>query len=385
MGWSPVVLTSPRHEDDLKRKCPPKEIIDGFIFYRTGKSRLRTVPILGECLLMFFLFKRLIQILVIEKPDIIHAHSPVLNVIPAWIAGKIFRLPVVYELRAYWEDAGVDQATYKKTSIKYKTVQFLETYACKLAGQVAVLCNGIRQDMAARGVDLNKMTPVFNGINPENLKPTSADSELMTRWGLKDKKIIGFIGSFYRYEGLDLLIKAFAIIAGHYPDLVLLLVGGGEVEQQLKDQVVNLGLEDRVCMPGRVPHHRVGGVYAMMDAMIYPRYSIRLTELVTPLKPLEAMAMGKAVIASDIGGHRELVTHNKTGILFPAGDETALSMAITNLLGNTDLLNNLGEEGLKEVLSNKTWKKTTSVYREIYSRLCSNLSGGLHDFPVESV
>ena len=125
-------------------------------------------------------------------------------------------------------------------------------------------------------------------------------------------------------------------------------------------------------MPGRIPHERIRSVYALMDVMVYPRRSIRLTELVTPLKPLEAMAMGKAVIASDIGGHRELVTHNETGILFPAGDATALSRAIVSVLGDRELLERLGKAGIKYVIENKTWRETTSVYKKIYSRLPGN-------------
>ena len=210
MGWSPVVLTSSKHEDDLKKNCPEKEIIDGFTFYRTGESHLKTVPLLAEFMLMVVLLRRLMQVLGMEKPDIIHAHSPVLNYIPAWLAGKFFGLPVVYEIRASWEDAGLDHNTYKKGSLKYRSVRALETWACNRVEQVAVLCDGIRRDMAARGVDFHKMTPVFNGINPDNLKPSPPDIDLMNQWNLAGKRVIGFIGSFYRYEGLDLLIEAFS-------------------------------------------------------------------------------------------------------------------------------------------------------------------------------
>ena len=318
---------------------------------------------------MVVLFRRLVQILGKEKPDIIHAHSPVLNYIPAWLAGKFFGSPVVYEIRASWEDAGVDHTTYRKNSLKYRLVRALETWACNRVEQVAVLCDGIRRDMASRGVDFHKMTPVFNGIHPDNLKPSPPDIDLMDQLNLSGRRVIGFIGSFYRYEGLDLLIEAFSRLASDNPDFVLLLIGSGEVELQLREQVSQLNLDNRVLMPGRIPHHRIRSAYALMDVMVYPRHSIRLTELVTPLKPLEAMAMGKAVIASDIGGHRELVTHNETGILFPAGDATALSRAIASVLGNRELLERLGKAGIKYVIENKTWRETTSVYKKIYSRL----------------
>lgn len=372
MGFSPVILTSPKHEEDWKKKCPKKERIDGLDFYRTGENHYKTIPVLGELIQILMVLLRLSQVIKIEKPDVLHAHSPVLNGIPAWVAGRWFRLPVVYEIRAFWEDAGVDQATYKKKSIKYELVKSLETWLCKQTDQVAVLCNGIRKDLAERGINSEKMTPVFNGINPENFTPCLPDENFISKWDLSGKTIIGFIGSFYRYEGLDLLIDAYSKIASTRPNLVLLLVGGGETDTRLRQLVEKLNLSNRVLMPGRIPHNGIKGVYALIDILIYPRYSVRLTELVTPLKPLEAMAMGKAVIASDIGGHRELITDKQTGMLFKAGDAAALSTAILALLENPGLMEKLGIHGLKYVMEEKTWLKTTSVYKTIYARL----SGG---------
>ena len=118
-------------------------------------------------------------------------------------------------------------------------------------------------------------------------------------------------------------------------------------------------------MPGRLPHDRIPGVYALVDILAYPRYSMRLTELVTPLKPLEAMAMGKAIVASDVGGHRELIKHGFNGLLFPPGNAEALGLSLNQLL-NSDLRQRLQSEGIKWVRKDRTWEKTTSIYREIY-------------------
>jgi len=369
MGFSPVILTSPKHEEDWKQTCHRKETIEGFDFYRTGKNPCKSLPVLGELVQMAMVLFKLSRVINIEKPAVLHAHSPVLNAIPAWIAGRCFGLPLVYEIRAFWEDAGVDQATYKKQSAKYELVKYLETWICRRVDHVAVLCEGIRKDLAGRGIDNRKITPVFNGIHPKNFTPCPPDQDLIDTWRLSGKKVVGFIGSFYRYEGLDLLIKAFADIAPGHPDLVLLLVGGGEMQERLKQDVIRYNIGSQVLMPGRIPHHRIKGVYALIDILIYPRYSVRLTELVTPLKPLEAMAMGKAVIASDIGGHRELISDKKTGMLFTAGDTAALSAAIQALLENEVLIKTLGKNGIKFVMSHKTWQSTTSVYKTIYSML----------------
>ena len=213
------------------------------------------------------------------------------------------------------------------------------------------------------------MTPVYNGINPKNFTPCPPDETLMRDWHLTGKTVLGFIGSFYRYEGLDLLVEAFSKLTSKHQNLALLLVGGGEMELQLKEQVKSLGIEENVIMPGRVPHSRVKGVYAMIDILVYPRYSVRLTELVTPLKPLEAMAMKKVLIASDIGGHRELIKDKKTGLLFKAGDAKDLSKIILQALSNPKKCQNLRHFGYQYVTEYKTWQKTISVHKAIYSRV----------------
>jgi glycosyltransferase involved in cell wall biosynthesis len=197
-------------------------------------------------------------------------------------------------------------------------------------------------------------------------------------WGLAGKKVIGFIGSFYRYEGLDLLVKAFARVARDHSDTMLLLVGGGEMEDELIQLIAKLELSSRVIMPGRIPNERVPGVYAMIEILAYPRYSMRLTELVTPLKPLEAMAMGKALLASDVGGHRELIRHRETGLLFKAGDESALAEQLIRLLTDQELRETLQLQGRVWAREHHSWERTTAVYRKIYSCIRKDPSKNCH-------
>src|SRR5690606_9659744 len=118
------------------------------------------------------------------------------------------------------------------------------------------------------------------------------------------------------YEGLDLLIRALPLIRQKVPDAMLLLVGGGPQQEALQQLVSELQLDDAVIMPGRVSHSDVMQYYSLVDLLVYPRKAMRLTELVTPLKPLEAMAQGMMLLASDVGGHLELIEHAKTGWLF---------------------------------------------------------------------
>ena len=369
MGYTPVILTSPKHEESLKKQTPEIEKINGFTYYRTGPSAPSPFPVVPELKLMHTLYKRLLQVMDAEKPDIIHAHSPVLNAIPAIWAARKRNIPIVYEIRAFWEDAAVDHGTYVEKSWKYNLTRFIETWVCKKADHVAILCNGLKNDLVSRNIPAQKITPVFNGVNPMELKPVPPDPTFRRDWSLEDKKVIGFVGSFYRYEGLDLLVTAFAKIAASHDNARLLLVGGGEMADELTGQIKNLGIENKVIMPGRIPHEKIASVYALIDILAYPRYSMRLTELVTPLKPLEAMAMEKALVASDVGGHKELITDQKNGLLFSAGDAHDLAGKIDLILTDKTIEDALQQQGSQWVKKYHTWEATTSVYKAIYSGL----------------
>ena len=367
-GWAPVALTSSKHEASWKGTAPQMEEIAGFRFYRTGRLRSLSAPLAVEFQLIRALAKRIEEVAKIEKPALLHAHSPVLNVLAALWAGRKLGIPVVYEIRAFWEDAAVDHGTYASTSWKYRMVRSIETWACRKAVQVAVLCNGIKNDLVSRGIPSEKLTVVYNGINPQDFHVLGYDEEFAKRLKTSGKKVLGFVGSFYRYEGLDLLVKAFAKLCETRDDLVLLLIGGGETEKELREQADKLSLQGKVIIPGRFPHEEVPRIYSVIDILVYPRYSMRLTELVTPLKPLEAMAMGKPLVASDIGGHRELIRNEFTGLLFQPGDASALAAALLRLLGDAGLRAKIAAQANEWVLENHRWSKTTAVYSTIYEK-----------------
>src|SRR4029077_20302218 len=128
----------------------------------------------------------------------------------------------------------------------------------------------------------------------------------------------------------------------------------------------------RVIMPGRIPRDRIPSVFSVVDVLAYPRYSLRLTALVTPLKPLEAMAVGRALVASDVGGHRELIRHGHTGLLVPAGDASALAATLAGLLDNESLRRTLGRQARDWVRDQHSWPKTTAVYSAINARALRN-------------
>ena len=370
-GWKVDVVTSPKHEADWKGEWTAEEVIEGVRYYRCGKVEGSALPGFTELALMRRLQSRISEVVERERPDIIHAHSPVLNVFPALKVGRRLGIPVVYEIRAFWEDAAVDHGTCREGSPRYRLTKALETRACRQVDHVFVLCNGLKNDLISRGIPAEKLTPVFNGVNPDDFKPCPPCEEYRTNWGLKGKRVLGFIGSFYRYEGLDLLIRAFATIHKANPDTVLLLVGGGEMEGELKKLACSLGMQDAVVMSGRIPHNRVPGVYSLVDILVYPRYSMRLTELVTPLKPLEAMAMGKVLVASDVGGHKELIQGWKDGRSFKAGHKGALKTSLLAVLPDEEVRVRIQHDAQKWVSKKHSWERTTEIYENIYALMAT--------------
>ena len=366
-GLVPAAVTSPKHEESWKKETPPVETVDSVRYYRTGPVAPGP-PLANEMKIMSVLERRIREVAAVERPDLIHAHSPILCALPALRAGRALGLPVVYEVRAFWEDAAVDHGTDRAGSLRYRAVRGVETWACKQADHVVVICNGMKQELAGRGIPADKIDISWNAIDPGSFQPGEPDRAFAREHGLEGKRVLGFLGSFYGYEGLELLVSAMGAFRGRRDDLRLLLVGGGPREEALRDQIRREGLEQVVVMPGRIAKERVPGLYGLVDILVYPRYSTRLTELVTPLKPLEAMAMGKPLVASDIGGHRELIQDRRTGLLFSPGSVPSLVSAVETILDDEALRADLVREGRAWVEANRSWDVTTAVYRNVYAQ-----------------
>ena len=365
LGWETFHLTSEKQVN-----CEVlEEETDGLHFYRTPKNDgiLSRLPVLNQVAVMQGLSRRLEKIIPAVKPDILHAHSPVLDALPAIRAGRKFGIPVVYEVRAFWEDAAADHGTTTEGSLRYRLTRALETHAFRNADAVTTICEGLRSDIVARGIPSSKVTVIPNAVDIEKFSTGGAvDEELKAKLGLSNSRILGFIGSFYAYEGLDLLLDALPIMLEKAPDVSVLLVGGGPQEAALKQQAVKLGISDKVVFSGRVPHVDVNRYYDLVDLLVYPRHSMRLTELVTPLKPLEAMAQGKLFAASDVGGHRELIKDGETGVLFRSGDPQSLAGRVLDLLQSTEKWPALKQAGRQYVENERNWKASVARYRDVY-------------------
>ena len=351
---------------------PPVEAIDGLTFYRTsgeasGPPGLREWREIGQ------LADAIEQVCSEWRPDVIHAHSPALCGMAALRAGRRLTLPVVYEIRAFWEDAAVGNGQSREGSLRYRLTRALENRVIAGADAIVTICAGLRGDLLARGVAPDRITLSPNGVDLELFgTPVPRDPALAATLDLPSDggdaggPVIGFIGSFYDYEGLDVLIAAMPDLVAREPGARLLLVGGGPMDEALRRQAAASPAATAIHFTGRVPHHEVERWYALMDIMAYPRQASRLTELVTPLKPLEAMAQGKLVAASAVGGHRELVADGVSGVLFAPDDPAACAAALAALAGDRGEWDRLRANGRDHVRTRHDWARNVSRYQAVY-------------------
>jgi len=247
----------------------------------------------------------------------------------------------------------------------------LETFVLRRVDAVTTICEGLRTEICSRGVPPERVTVIPNSVDTGQFAtPHPGAAAIRRRYAPSGERLAGFIGSFYNWEGLDLLVAAVAILRQDRQDFRILLVGGGAEEERLKAQVAAQGLGEVVLFAGRVPHAEVSAYYGALDLLVYPRPPTPLTDMVTPLKPLEAMAAGRPVLASDVAGHRELIRHAFNGLLFAAGEPAALATALDAAFRSADLPA-LSERARLWVGAERTWRAAVARYQPVYA--------GLHD------
>jgi PEP-CTERM/exosortase A-associated glycosyltransferase len=372
-GWEPIPLTGPKQNTDAL-----EEESEGFRFFRTPTPNgfASRLPLLKHRAVVRALEERLDELVPSVKPDLLHAHSPALNGLAALEIGRRFGIPVLYEVRAFWEDAAVDHGTSREGGPRYHLSRWLETRVLKRADKVTTICEGLKRDFVARGIPEEKMTVIPNSVDVEKFTVgKSRDEALARKLGLEGREVVGFLGSFYAYEGLELLIEALPELAASRPKLRALLVGEGPREEVLRRRARELGVSERVVFPGRVPHAEVRSYYDLVDVLVYPRYSMRLTETVTPLKPLEAMAMGKLLVASNVGGHQELIRDGETGLLFEAGSRAALVATLERAFSDREIEARIAPRARRFVEEERTWASAVARYEPVYRGLLNGVRG----------
>ncbi len=357
-----------------------RETLEAVEYRRTSSPRTLSWPLWREWRLMGALESEVARAVVDWCPDLIHAHSPVLVSLPALRVARRHNLPFVYEVRDLWENASVDRGRFADGSLLYRLARRLDSIVLSRADSVVTICEALRAELAPRAPHAS-LHVVANGVDVEGFSPRPPCEATRVRHGLLRKRVVLYVGAFEPYEGLELLVSALPRVLSSVPDAHLVIVGGsasqqyagacqiGIQEQTLSRQVAKLGLESHVTLTGRVPHSDVAGLYSIAEVVVYPRLLTRTTALTTPLKPLEAMSMGRPVVVSDLPPMRELVRDGDTGLTFPAGEPAALADRCLELLTTTGLGKRLGGAARAFVVAERQWPALVGQYHAIYREL----------------
>jgi len=356
------------------------EMIEGVEVWRTRAGRalrlLGGVPVARELALMAVLARRAGEAAADFRPDLVHAHTPALCGWPGWRVARRLGVPLVYEVRDFWENASVDVGKFAYDSLRYRAACYLESALLRAAEAVVVLSAAQAEEVRRRGVPAARITLAANGVESKLALP-EPDPELAGRLGVAGKPVILYLGALLPYEGLDLLLEAMPRIRAAEPEARLLVVGEGAIRGKLEAQAAGLGLGEAVRFVGQVPRDQVTAYYALAALAVYPRLRTRTTEITTPLKPLEAMVLGVPVLATDLPALRELVTPGETGLLANPGDAGDLAEKCLYALRHGEQMRRLAAAARRFACQERDWEATLAPYLELYGRLAAKSAAAL--------
>jgi glycogen(starch) synthase len=377
LGMKPSVLTGALHETDDPTSS--EIFLDGIRYWRTPCSKgvaTRAIrgrwPFLRELAVMYLLRKRIGALLETESFDVIHAHSPALCGLAALYAARAHRIPFVYEIRCFWEDSHFDREKSLHSSTRYHLGRALETHVVRHADAIVGIARSLLNELEGRHIPSSKLFHVPNGVDNVRFVPRPRDNALASQLGVNGVPTLGFLGTLFRWEGVAWLVRAASELHRQGAPFKLLIVGDGAESPDVRRSIEENNASDFVSFVGRVPHDQVERYYSVMDVLVYPRLSIRLTELVTPLKPLEAMALGKPILGSSVGGIRELIEPDVDGVLFNPGDIEQFCKQASRLLQQPGLRSAIGEQARQKMAVEKDWKFLTRRYEAVYQAAVRN-------------
>lgn len=354
LGWPPA--------DDLDSVHFSLNGIDMYRVYDANHTELNKVPMSQYFRLYAQRFAKLLEYL---KPGIIHAASNFQNALPPLMVARKFGIRSVYEVRGMWHYTQSSKTRGFEHSERYRLHEAGELECCRLADRVIVISDTLRKHLIDLGIPAEKITVVYNGVNVNHFQPQPPCPELQRTLGLEGKFVIGFVGSLEKYEGLDYLLHALAILQKQRSDIKLIIAGDGPVLPDLQRLSVTLGLQKEVSFVGAVPYEQVKRFYSVMDIVPFPRTRAKVCELVTPLKPYEAMAMGKTVLVSDIPALREMVSDGHTGLMFQPEDAASLAETIIR----AEQQSHLGRNAREWVMQERDWRNLLRGYIDVYNEL----------------
>jgi PEP-CTERM/exosortase A-associated glycosyltransferase len=373
-GHEVAVLTSPSQGDSAI-----DAVIAGVRYRRSSYSApARKMVEYGAKHLVFghTIRHHLGKILDQESFDIVHAHTPFTVARAALIEARRRRLPLVYEKRNLWEESARARGKASGRWPFYQLARSMDRRVTMHADAVCTITEALKAQTVAAGVSPERVFVVGNGVDTDAFTPRAAPPALRQRCANGGDFVIGFIGSFFTFEGLPMLAEVVARLRARHSQIRLVLVGDGEDRARLEQLVAKLDLGANVWLVGRIPHDQVLDYYAAMDVLVYPRHRSALTEMISPLKPLEPMAMGRCVVGSDVGGISELIRDGETGLLFEADSADSLEQQFERLLSGQVDAAALGERARAHVTAHRQWRHMAGCYELAYQFARDKLAPG---------
>ena len=307
------------------------------------------------------------------RPALLHAASNFANARLALALRERYGLPVVYEVRGFWEDTWLSRhpdAERLADSELYQRNRDLETRCMLAADLVVTLGEAMREEIVARGVAAEKILIVPNAVAAEFLRPPPDGAALRAALGVgPDEYVVGVVSSLVPHEGIGTLLEATAILRTRRVPARALIVGDGPERAALQRQAEDIGLAEAAVFTGRVPAAKVRQFHALLDIFVVPRTSDRVCQLVTPLKPVEAMASGLCVVTSQVKALTEIVKHEVTGMQTVPQDPVSLADCLEHLLYSPDIRRKLGDNAREWAARDRTWAHNAALYRDAYARL----------------
>jgi len=307
------------------------------------------------------------------RPGVLHAASNYANARLALALRERYGLPVVYEVRGFWEDTWLSRypdAAMRASSELYQRNRALETRCMLAADLVVTLGEAMREEIVARGVPAEKILIVPNAVSAEFLRPLPDATTLREELGIKpDEPVVGVVTSLVPHEGIGTLLEATAMLRARGVPARALIVGDGPERAALQRQAAQAGLADAAVFTGRVPASKVRQFHALLDVFVVPRTPDRVCQLVTPLKPVEAMASGLCVVTSEVKALTEIVKHEVTGMQTVPQDPVSLADCLERLIYSPDIRRKLGDNAREWVARDRTWSHNAARYRDAYARL----------------
>jgi glycosyltransferase involved in cell wall biosynthesis len=305
------------------------------------------------------------------RPAVLHAASNYSNALTAIALRESFGLPYVYEVRGFWEDTWLSRHAATaglESSERYRLSRELEAHCMRSADLVVTLGEAMRDEIIDRGVDPAKILIVPNGVSDDFLRPLPDGTALRARLGIADGELaVGLVSSLVAHEGIGTLLEAVRLLRDEGAAVRALIVGDGPERAALQRQASSLGID--AIFTGRVPMARVRDYHAALDVFVVPRTPDRVCQLVTPLKPVEAMASGLPVVVSAVRALGEIITDKVTGLQAAPRDPAALAACLRELLEHPELRRELGRNAREWVAAGRTWDHNAQRYRDAYARL----------------